>query len=97
MDKSNSEATLNIADAIKWWDKKTITQQGELMTKHGIDERISVPQIKKKEICEIYRNEFKNIKRDEKILYWAKQLEHKSLSTSELVENVKFLLGKLNN
>jgi hypothetical protein len=30
-------------------------------------------------------------KRNEKILYWAKQLEHKSLSVSELVENVNWL------
>jgi len=30
--------------------------------------------------------------RDEKIIYWAKQLEHKSLSLHELVENAKWLL-----
>lgn len=30
--------------------------------------------------------------RDEKILYWAKQLEHKPLSVHELVENAKWLL-----
>lgn len=29
---------------------------------------------------------------DEKILYWAKQLEHKSLSVHELFENAKWLL-----
>jgi hypothetical protein len=29
---------------------------------------------------------------EEKILYWAKQLEHKSLSVHELVENAKWLL-----
>jgi len=30
--------------------------------------------------------------RDAKIIYWAKQLEHKSLSLHELVENAKWLL-----
>lgn len=32
------------------------------------------------------------IKPEEKILYWAKSLEHKSLSLHELVENAKWLL-----
>jgi len=34
-------------------------------------------------------------KQDEIILYWAKQLEHKSLSVHELVENANFLLSKI--
>jgi hypothetical protein len=33
--------------------------------------------------------------RDKKILYWAKQLEHKSLSLHKLVENVKWLLDHI--
>lgn len=33
--------------------------------------------------------------RDEKILYWAKRLEHKSLSVNELVENAKWLLDHI--
>ena len=33
--------------------------------------------------------------RDTKILYWAKQLEHKSLSLHELVENAKWLLDNV--
>lgn len=32
---------------------------------------------------------------DNKILYWAKQLSNKSLSTHELVENVKWLINKI--
>lgn len=31
--------------------------------------------------------------KEEKILYWAKSLEHKSLSVHELVENAKWLLS----
>lgn len=31
---------------------------------------------------------------EEKILYWAKSLEHKSLSVQELVENAKWLLSQ---
>lgn len=33
--------------------------------------------------------------RDKKILYWARQLEHKSLSLHELVENAKWLLDNV--
>lgn len=33
---------------------------------------------------------------DEKILYWAKQLEHKSLSAAQLVENVEWLIKQIN-
>lgn len=33
---------------------------------------------------------------EEKLLYWAKNLEHKSLSTHELIENAKWLLNNLN-
>lgn len=32
---------------------------------------------------------------DDKIIYWAKQLEHKSLSLHELVENAKWLINKV--
>lgn len=38
-----------------------------------------------------------DIEKEEKILYWAGQLEHKNLSQKELVENVKWLLQNLNN
>lgn len=33
---------------------------------------------------------------NEKILYWAKQLEHKSLSVDELVKNAEWLLSHIN-
>ena len=32
---------------------------------------------------------------EEMIIYWAKQLEHKSLSLHEIVANVKWLLGNI--
>jgi len=34
-------------------------------------------------------------KHEEMIIYWSKQLEHKSLSLHEIVENVKWLLANL--
>ena len=40
---------------------------------------------------------FKLSTREEKITYWAKQLEGKPLSASELTENVNWLLNKLGN
>jgi hypothetical protein len=41
--------------------------------------------------CECSKKQ-SEIEREEKIIYWAKQLEHKSLSLHELVENAKWLL-----
>jgi len=52
----------------------------------NIPENIPLSDIDENDICSFP---------DNKILYWAKQLSNKSLSTQELVENVKWLINKI--
>lgn len=54
--------------------------------KENIPENIPLSNVDETDICSFP---------DNKILYWAKQLSNKSLSTQELVENVKWLINKI--